>query len=109
MAGLVFPAMAVCVTLEVVMVGVAAVLRVILKFCDPAFSAAFAGKAAFASLERIFTVSFVLIGFQFASTALTVTLNTAPAVWVEGAPVLPETVPGTADSPGTSNCNFAKA
>src|SRR5947208_15631212 len=54
-------------------------------------------------------VLFVLITFQFASTALTVTVKPAPAVCAFGEPVLPLVVPGTDDSPGTSNCSFAKA
>ena len=39
-----------------------------------------AGSTALASLEVIATVSFVLIRFQLASTALTVTLKAVPAV-----------------------------
>ena len=31
-----------------------------------------------------------------------------PAVCASGVPVLPETVPGAAVSPGTSNCSFVK-
>src|SRR5438093_3224887 len=54
-------------------------------------------------------VSLVLIGFQFASTALTVTLNAVPAVCAAAVPVLPEPVPGAAVSPGASSCNFTKA
>src|SRR5262249_14729998 len=48
------------------------------------------------------------IGFQFASTALTITLKAEPATWVEGVPVLPEAVPGAAVSPGTSSCSLLK-
>src|SRR5437762_1138463 len=51
----------------------------------------------------------LLTKFQFASTALTVTLKAAPAVCAVGVPVLPVTVPGAAVSPGTNNCNFTKA
>ena len=47
-------------------------------------------------------------GFQFASTALTVTVNAVPAVNADGMPVLPDAVPGAAASPGISNCNFVK-
>src|ERR1043165_3822863 len=47
--------------------------------------------------------------FQFASTALTVTLNAAPAIWAEGVPVFPVAVPGAASSPGASNCSFTNA
>src|SRR6516165_9280128 len=54
-------------------------------------------------------VSLVLITFQFASTALTVTLKAVPAVCAEGVPVLPVLLPGAAVSPGTRSCNFANA
>ena len=47
--------------------------------------------------------------FQFASTALTVTVNAMPAVRALGAPVLPVALPGDAVSPGTNNCSFANA
>ena len=56
------------------------VLRVTLNVLVPPESAALAGKIAFASLDVIATVSLVLIKFQFASTALTVTLKAVPAV-----------------------------
>ena len=67
----------------------------------PATRAAFAGSVALASVEVMPTVSVIeLTRFQLASTALTVTLNAPPAVWAEGAPVLPVAVPGAAVSPG---------
>jgi len=47
--------------------------------------------------------------FQLASTALTVTVNTVPAVLAVGVPVLPVAVPGAAVSPGASNCRFTNA
>ena len=47
------------------------------------------------------TVSVEVTGFQFASTALTVTLNVAPAVCAYGVPVLPVALPGAAVSPGS--------
>src|SRR5262249_50945280 len=84
-------------------------LSVTLKARVPLTRAALAGKVAFASLEVIETVSLVLIKFQFASTALTVTLKAVPAVSASGVPVLPELVPGAAVSPGTSTCSLAKA
>ena len=46
----------------------------------PLTKAALAGRDALASLEVIAIVSLVLIKFQFASTELTVTVKTAPAV-----------------------------
>ena len=55
----------------------------------PATSAAFAGSAAFVSVEVIPTVWVEETGFQFASTALTVTENGVPAVRADGVPVLP--------------------
>src|SRR5262249_10062822 len=50
------------------------------KVFGPAGRAAVAGGAKLASLELIATVSVEETGFQFASTALTVTLNDVPAV-----------------------------
>src|SRR5213594_2571782 len=94
---------------EAVRVRLPAVLRVTLKVCVPALNAALAGMVALLSLEVIPTVSLVLTMFQFASTALTVTVNAVPAVWAIGAPVLPVPVPAAAASPGTSNCSLAKA
>ena len=67
-------------TFEAVTVALPAVLRVTLRLLVPFTSAAFAGKDAFASLEVIATVSLVVIRFQLASTAFTVTLKAAPAV-----------------------------
>ena len=58
-----------------------AVFKVTLNVLVPATSAALAGKVAFRSLDVIPTVSVTLFTrFQFASTALTVTLNDVPAV-----------------------------
>src|SRR5260370_23931540 len=70
---LVFAVMPACVVSEAVTVRPPAVLSVTLKFCVPATNAALLGKTALASLEVMATVSLVLIKFQFASTALTVT------------------------------------
>jgi len=62
------------------MVAVPAVLRVTLRMLEPPLNAVLAGRAALGSLDVMLTVSFVLTRFQFASTALTVTLKAAPAV-----------------------------
>src|SRR5947209_4485145 len=86
-----------------------AVFAVTLKVFVPATIAAFAGKLAFVSVEVMPTVSVEETTFQFASTALTVTLNAVPAVWAEGEPVLPLTLPALALSPGRRICSFAKA
>ena len=59
---------------------VPAVFSVTLKLFVPEIRAALAGSSALASLEVTATVSFVLIMFQLASTALTVTLKAVPAV-----------------------------
>src|SRR5690348_9255149 len=67
------------------------------------------GRTALGSLELIVTVSFVMIRFQFASTAFTVTLKEAPAVWGDGEPVLPLVVPGAALSPGARTWSLLKA
>ena len=85
-------------------------MSVIEKFLVPATSAAFAGRLAFASEHVIPTVSVTFVTkFQFASTALTVTLNAVPAVSAVGTPVLPVPVPGAAVSPGSKSCSFVNA
>src|SRR5439155_10086055 len=78
--GLVLAVIPPWVVSEAVAVLVPAVFAVTLKVLVPLTRAALAGKAAFASLEPIATVSLVLIKFQFASTALTVTEKAAPEV-----------------------------
>ena len=108
-AGLVFAVIAPFVTSVAVNVGDDAVFGVTEKVLVPATSAAFAGSAAFGSVDVIPTVSVDETGFQFASTALTVTLNAEPAVCADGLPVLPEAVPGAAVSPGNRSCSFANA
>src|SRR3954469_24827845 len=86
-----------------------AVFAVTEKVCVPAASAALAGSVAFASVEVIAVVSVELTRFQFASTALTVTLKEDPAVWADGVPVLPVALPGEAVSPGISSCSLLNA
>jgi len=84
-----------------------AVFKVTLKLPAPLVSIASAGKVAAASLEVSATVGVALvITFQFASTALTVTVKTVPAVCAAGVPVLPVVVPGAAVSPGSRICSF---
>ena len=73
--GLVFRVMPECVKLEAVTVELPTVIRVMANGFVPDTSAAFGGRVAAESLDVIFTVSLVLIKFQFASTELTVTLN----------------------------------
>src|SRR5207245_1462925 len=83
------------------------VLRVTLKLLVPETSPAFAGRMALLSEELIPTVSATVpTRFQFASTALTVTLKAVPAVWAAGEPVLPAALPGAAVSPGAKICNL---
>src|SRR5258706_6841660 len=107
-SGLVLSVLLVSVTLLAVIVKVPLALNVFVKLRVPATKAAFAGSVADASLEKIRIMSVaVLIRFQFASTAFTVTLNTVATTWFVGVPVLPVALPGAAVSPGTSNCNFA--
>ena len=77
-----------------------AVARITANVCVPATRAAGAGGVALVSLELIATVSVDVTGFQFASTALTVTLKLPPEVCADGLPVLPVPVPGAAVSPG---------
>jgi hypothetical protein len=83
------------------------VLRLIEKLFVPETNAASGGKVAPLSEEVIRTVSVtVLIRFQLASTALTVTTKELPASWTVGVPVLPDAVPGAAVSPGTNSCSL---
>src|SRR3954471_11104458 len=86
-----------------------AVFAVTEKVLVPAARAALAGSAAFASELVIATVSVEVTGFQFASTALTVTMKLEPAVCAVGLPVLPEADPGAAVSPGIRICNLLNA
>ena len=92
-----------------VKVAVPAVFGVTENVLVPATSAALAGRLAFASELVIAIVSVEVTGFQLASTALTVTVNDAPAVCADGVPVLPEAVPGAAVSPGSRIWSFANA
>ncbi len=101
--------MAAWLTSAAVTVALPAVLRATPRLLVPLTRAALAGRTALASLEESATVSLVLTMFQLASTALTVTLKLAPAVWAEGTPVLPLEVPGAEVSPGANNCNLANA
>src|SRR5664279_3750714 len=75
----------------------------------PAAIAEGAGGVALVSLVLSATVSVEMTGVQLASTALTVTLKLAAAVWALGVPVLPDAVPGAAVSPGIRICSFANA
>src|SRR6266478_9535964 len=85
-------------------------MNVTLKVCVPPLKAVLPGIVALPSVEVNPTVSLaVLTTFQFASTALTVTLKGVPAERDVGVPVLPLAVPGAAVSPGTNNCSFANA
>ena len=73
----------------------------------PETRAALDGRVAAPSLDVIATVGVALVTtFQYASTALTVTVTAEPAVTADGDPDLPVTEPGSADSPGRSTCNF---
>src|SRR5437773_226070 len=85
------------------------VLRVTLTVRVPADNAPLAGSVAFESVEVIPTVWVLMARFQFASTALIVTLNAVSAVRAVGDPVLPLAVPGAAVSPGTNTCIFTNA
>src|SRR5439155_745692 len=107
--GVVLAVLVPSVTSVAVIVRVPAVLSVTLKLPLPAARAALAGRPALLSDDVIPTRS-VTVGtmFQFASTALTITLKAAPAVCTVGVPVFPVAEPGAAVSPGASTCNFAK-
>ena len=80
MAELILFGIAACVVSDAVTVELPAVLRVTPKTFVPPTNAALLGKTAFASLEVTETASLVLITFQLASTALTVTLKAVPDV-----------------------------
>ena len=98
------------VTSLAVRVQAPAVVNVTLKVFVPEERAALAGEVSLGSLVLIPTVSAAVVTlFQLASTALTVTVKAAPAVWGLGVPVLPVAVPGAAVSPGASNCSFTNA
>jgi len=83
------------------------VLFVTLKLFVPLTRAVLTGRTAFESEDVIATVSFELIRFQFASTALTVMLKPVPAVWVVAVPILPMALPGAAVSPGARTWSLA--
>src|SRR5947208_12241364 len=107
MAGLVLGAFAPSVRLLAVKVQLPTVRKVTLKTLVPATRAALAGRIGLGADDAMPAVSvMVLTTFQFASTALTVTLKAVPAVSAVAVPVLPVVVPGAAVSPGTNNCTF---
>src|SRR5439155_2911091 len=85
------------------------VLSVTLTVRVPDDIAPLAGNVALESLDVVPTVCVLLTRFQFASTALIVTLKAVSAVSAVGEPVLPVAVPGAAVSPGTKSCNFTNA
>src|SRR5215468_4344750 len=86
---------------------VVAVRKVTLKVTVPELSAVFGGRIGLGPLEVRPTVSLTVdTKFQFASTALTVTVKAVPAVSAVGVPVLPVPVPGAAVSPGSKSCNL---
>ena len=92
------------VTSDAVSVWLPAVLKVTLRACVPETRAVLAGRVALVSVQAIAITSVTLvIRFQKASTALTVTLRAVPALCAVGVPVLPEAVPGAAVSPGASS------
>jgi hypothetical protein len=96
------PAWSVAVT-----VAVPAVFAVTANALVPDTSAALVGRVAFASVLEIATVGVAnATTFQFASTALTVTVNDEPDVCAVGDPALPDPVPGAAVSPGSSTCSL---
>src|SRR3954454_3103459 len=107
--GLVLAVLEPSVEAVAVTVGLVAVSAVTENVFVPATSAAFAGSAAFKSELVIAIVSVEVTEFQFASTALTVTVKLEPAVCADGLPVLPEADPGAAVSPGISSCSLLKA
>src|SRR5262249_32122490 len=100
-AGLVLAVLLPSLASEAVSVRLPAVLRMTLRFMVPPTKAVLTGRTALASEEVSPTVSVTFVTrFQLTSTARTVTVNAAPAARAVGVPVLPDTVPGAAASPG---------
>src|SRR5258707_9884881 len=98
------------VVLVTVAVQLPAVLLVRVNALVPPDRAVFAGIPGFGSVVVRPTVSLVLIRFQFASTALTVTLKPLPALCAVGvAAVLPVLLPAAAISPGIKSCSLVNA
>src|SRR5258708_39626071 len=83
-----------------------AVLNVTLKFCVPAASAVLPGRTALVSVQLMPIGSFVLITFQLASTAFTVTVKAVLAIDALGVPILPMEVPGAFGFSGATSCNL---
>lgn len=108
-AGLVFAVLVPSLISVAVTVRLPAVLKVTLKVLVPATRAAFAGNVALESLVVMPAVCVELTTFQFASTALTVTLKAVPAVRSVGVPIFPVVVPAAAVSPGIKSCNLENA
>src|SRR5207302_1051432 len=92
-----------------VTVAAAAVLNVTLKALVPADKWSLAGSVAFASDDVMPTMSVDETRFQFASTALTNTVNDVPAVCADGEPAFPVAEPAEIDSPGSRSCSFVNA
>src|SRR5260370_9705025 len=110
MAGLVLAVFVPSVLSVAVTVREPAVLKVTLKERDEEDAKDVGeGRDALVSEEVSVTLSPVAIGFQLASTELTVTVKAVPAAWAVGKPVLPIVLPGTAVSPGARHCRFENA
>src|SRR5882672_2459315 len=106
---LVFAAFVPSLTSVAVTVRVPELFKVTANVCEPATSAELDGRVALGSEDVIPTVSVTLeITFQFASTALTTTLNGEAAACALGVPVFPVEVPGAAISPGARIWSLAK-
>ena len=102
-AGLVFAVIAPFVMSVAVKVFEPAVFGVTESVFVPATSAVFAGRRRVGVGGRDADGVGGATTFQFASTALTVTLKEPPAVCADGVPVLPVAVPGAAVSPGAGS------
>ena len=86
---------------EAVSVWLPTVPRITLKARKPFVSTLVSGVFAAPSPDVTRTLSPLGSGFHQLSVACTEALNARPAVWVTGLPVRPETLPGSAVSPGT--------
>src|SRR5262245_31983657 len=99
--GLVVPWIEPLVWSLTVRVCVPTVPRLTLNWRKPLVMAPDSGVLAAGSLEVMRTLSALGTGFQYASVAQTLVTKARPALWVAGEPTLPDTLPGSGDSPGT--------
>src|SRR5262245_45655524 len=101
--GLVRPWIGALVRSGIVSVWVPTVPRLTLNWRKPLVSTPVSGVLALGSFEVSRVLSALGTGFHQLSVDHTLTVNAVPALWVAGEPTLPDTLPGSGDSPGTSS------